>query len=290
VSEEAPKPDLTAARAEVLALVRGSPMSQHPPGVRAVAPLRPLPPEVEARLSTPGSQDAAVWGRVVLPSGALAVVDGVGVGIGAADGHPVLAIAAGILFVPLAALAVFGARFAGRNPSRLTLRDRRALARASQWHSRQSWTGGLATSSERGLVIAAAAAVERIARTAAWRAGRFGEPRIRLDLVRELDQIDEQAHRIALARTEYGPATPGSAPVVDGAWDTVVDRVAALTAYAKQVEQLDIQRADALTRTGDPVRDADLLGGTVRDEMALGELDALTVFLLAGPDDPQGWG
>jgi len=135
------EPDLTMARADVMALIAGSPMSMRPPTVQAAAPLRALPAAIEAKLASRASAGltplgtehprGGVWQRVVLPSGTLAAVDAVGVVVGAADGHTVLAIVAAVLFVPLGAIAGFGARFASSDPLRLSTRDRRAINDAS---------------------------------------------------------------------------------------------------------------------------------------------------------------
>jgi hypothetical protein len=290
------QPDLTMARQQVMALVAGSPMSMRPPTVNAVAPLRALPAELETKLAARAQAGLVptgtehprgrVWHRVVIPSGGLAVVDAGGVAVAAGAGHPVLAIVAGALFVPLAAVAALGARFAAGDPLRLTTRDRRAINDASRWQSTQVWTGPLSSSAERGLVIAAARAAERIARSATWRSGRIDEQRLRLDLGAELDQIDDQAHRIASARHEHGTAAMGTAPVIDAAWEATLNRVAAVTAYADQLDGYDKRRAEALAGLGDPVRDSNLMAGSARDEMAVDELVALTYFLSANLKGP----
>jgi hypothetical protein len=175
-------------------------------------------------------------------------------------------------------VAVLGARFAAGDPLRLTAADRRAITQACRWQSTQEWTGPLAHCEERGLVIAAARAAERIADSPAWRSGRIDEQRVRLDLHAELDQIDEQAHRVAAARREHG----GTAPVIEAAWETALNRVSALTAYAHQLAEY--KGPAELTAQGDPVRDSDLLAGSVRDELALDQLAALTNYLDANRD------
>jgi len=149
------------------------------------------------------------------------------------------------------------------------------------------WTGPLSSGSERGLVIAAAAAAERIARSPTWRSGRLDEQRVRLDLATELDQIDEQAHRIGTARHEGG-AAPGTTPVIAAAWEATLNRVAALTAYASHLDGYDERRRTALARQGDPLRDSDLMAGSVRDELASDELTALMFYLGANLDGGTG--
>lgn len=293
MSEPQP-PDLERERAQVLAAIAGSPMSIRPPTAHAVAPLRALPAAVEAKLASRAQAGLAplgtdhprgrVWQRVVLPSATLAAADALGTGVAAVDGHPVLAIGAAVLFVPFAAVAALGARFATRDPLRLTTAEHRVVNQACQWHSKQLWTGPLSSSSERGLVIAAARAAERIARNATWRSGRLDEQRLRLDLGTELDQIDDQAHRIASARHAGGGVAPGTTPVIDAAWESALNRVAALTGYANRLDGYDERRREALAREGDPVRDSDLLAGSARDELAIDQLAALTVYLNANLD------
>jgi hypothetical protein len=274
-----------------MALVHGSAMSTRPPAADAATPLRSLAPETEAKLAARASAGLAaigpdyprrrVWQRVVVPSGLLAAADAAGIGVGAAHGQAVLAVIAAVLFVPFAAIAALGARFAAADPLRLTVGERRAVAAASHWQSRQDWTGPHAGTVERGLVVAATSAAERIARTAAWRSGYVDELRVHLDLAHELDQIDDQSHRIAAARTQYGGALPTATPALDTAWTTCVDRVAALTAYANQLDGYDQRRAEMLARQGDPVRDTGLLAGSVSDEMASQEMLALLFYLNA---------
>src|SRR3954452_1114464 len=275
-----PPPDLDHERAQVLALIAGSPMAK-PPHVEAAPPLRPLAPELEAKLANradPAAPVTDVRRRVVVPSALLAGLDAIGVVVAAVTGHVVLEVVAAILFVPLAALAVIGSR-AGQDPTRLTAGDRLAIAAASRWKSRQSWTGPVAYGSERGLVIAAAQAAHRIAGSPAWRSGRLDEQRVRLDLATELDQIDEQAHRIAVARASTGAIGPGADRAVDAAWEAAVDRVAALTAYANELDGYAQRRREELARQGDAVRDTQLLAGSARDEIAFEQLLALTLFL-----------
>lgn len=286
------QPDLTAARETVMAIVLGSPMAGNPPTAHAVTPLRRLPAELEAKLSsravlpaTAEERGGRVLARVVVPSAVLAVLDAVLVVAGIATGQYALAVVAAVLLVVLITLVIRGARFAARDPLRLTAAERRAITRACTWQSSRAWTGPLATCKERGLVIAAARAAERIARSPAWRSGRLDEQRLRLDLGSELDQIDDQAYRIAAARHEYGAVELGNAEVVDKAWETTLNRVAALTAYADELDGSAARRAAELTAQGDPVRDSNLLAGSVRDEIALDQLFALTLFLDANRQD-----
>lgn len=286
------QPDLTAARASVLAAVAGSALGQAP-RVRAAYPLRPVAAQIEVKLADRAQQDGlpaqsrpTELRKVVVPCTLLALVDLVVLVIAVTGGRYVFAVVAGILFVPFAALAVIGAGIARRDQVQLSLADRRAMAVASRWDSKQQWTGPLATSDERGLVIAAARVAERIANSPGWRLDALGEHRVRLDLINELDQIDDQAHRIAVARQHQAGAAD---PVLDRSWQGLVDRVAALTAYADSLDGLAASRAATVHELGgDPVRDADLLAGSSRDQLALEQLYALSMYLNANDGDSFG--
>ena len=245
-----------------MALVHGS-ASTRAPEANAATPLRSLAPATEAKLANraasglpPIGRDyprRRVWQRVVVPSAGLAVLDLLGVIVGFARGQVLLAIVALVLFVPFATIAVLGARFAAADPLRLSPAENRAIAAAGRWQSRLDWTGPLAGGSERGVVIAAVDAAERIARTPAWRSGRIDELRVHLDLAHELDQIDEQAHSIATARTQYGSTGPAASPTLDKTWNATVDRVAALTAYADELDNYEQRHREAVNRSGDTV-------------------------------------
>lgn len=264
--------------------------------MRAGYPLRPVAPEIEVKLAArarderlpmPGGRgQQADLGKVVVPCALLALVDVIVLIIAIASGHYVFAVLAGVLFVPLAALAAMGAGMMRRDPLQLTVAERRAMAIASRWDSKQAWTGALATTDERGLVIAAARVAERIARSPGWRLDALGEHRLRLDLIAELDQIDDQAHRIALARQQQAGAPD---PLLEQSWQALVDRVAALTAYADSLDGLAAAQAATVDQLGgDPVRDSDLLAGSTRDQLALEQLYALSLFLNANDGDSIG--
>jgi hypothetical protein len=264
-------PDLTRARQDVLALIAGSALGRHP-HLEAAAPLRSLPPQLEAKLAAGPASPADLGRRVVGPSAGLAVLDAVAVAVAIGTGHVVLAIVAAVLFVPLAVLAVLGTRYGNS----LTVADRTRVMAASRWRSRQKWDGPVGLGRERGLVIAAVAAAARIAASPGWRSGRLDEQRVRLDLATELDQIDDQAHRIAVARV----AGAGDPAAEETAWAAVLDRVAALTAYADELDgSAQRQRAAAAAAGGDPVHDGELLAGATLDGFALEHLLALTTFL-----------
>lgn len=164
--------------------------------------------------------------KVVVPCALLAVIDVVALIVAIATGHYVLAVVAGLLFVPLATLAGIGAGMMRRGPQPV------------RWASKQPWTEPLAATTEYGLVATAAGAVDRIDGSS----GAFGG---RADLAVELDQIDEQAYRIAAAKQQTG----ASDPILDQARQALVDRVTALTAYADG--DLDALSAFLDAREGD---------------------------------------
>ena len=270
-----------------MALVHGS-ASTRPPAADAATPLRSLAPATEAKLATRAAAGLPaigadyprrrVWQRVVIPSGGLAVLDLLGVLVGFARGQVLLAVFALVLFVPFTAMALLGARFAASDPLRLGPAENRAITAARHWQSRQDWTGPLAGGEERGVVIAAVDAAERIARTPAWRSGRIDELRVHLDLAYELDRIDEQAHSIATARRQYGGADPGPTPTLDKGWAAVVDRVAALTAYADELDNYEQRHRAAVNRAGETVGTT-LSGRSPADQAASDQLTALMIYL-----------
>lgn len=295
MQKRTPAQELASAREEVEAILAGSGGGMQPPQLQAQAPLRALPAPLEAKLANRAAAGLPpigldhprghVWQRVVLPSACFAGLDAIGALVAAGAGHPILAIGAAVLFVPFAALALLAGQWARRDPLRLTTAERREIHKASRWESHQLWTGPLAHCRERALIVAALRAAQRIARSPAWRSGRLDEHRVRLDVGAELDQIDEQAYRIATARYSGSsgglPVEGPPNPAVDQAWEAAITRVAALTAYAESLDGLARQQALELQRLGDPVRDAALMGGAARDEIALDNIAALTYFVAA---------
>lgn len=269
---------LERARDEVLATVAGSAGSQQQLVLNAPGPLRPLSPELTTKLIERGGPDP-VKPRVTL-AGLVAVVDAVLLVVALVTGHPVLAIVAGLLLVLLGGAAL-AARRTTPGP-RLSPAELKAIRVASRWRSQQDWTGPIAHTRERALVVAAIRAVERIIASPAWRSGRLDEHRVRIDVAIELDQVDAQAFRVAAARYEGSsgglPLERPADPVVERAWQAVVTRVAALTCYADSLDGLAESRARSLA---DPVRDAGLLGGSFQDELATQNLAALTFFYAA---------
>src|SRR5262249_32836326 len=94
--------------------------------------------------------------------------------------------------------------------------------------------------------------------------------RIRLDLTVELDEIDEQAHRIAVVRHQLGETPVG--------WLALVERVAALSLYANRLLVLEgeLARQEAADRAGMvELSAAARAAGAVRDELATEHVRAL---------------
>ncbi|HEV7205736.1 MAG TPA: hypothetical protein VGN18_14095 [Jatrophihabitans sp.] len=269
---------LQRARDEVLATVAGSAGSPQQLTLNAPGPLRPVSPELTTKLIARGGADP-VKPRVTAAS-AVAVLDAILLVIALVTGHWVLAIVAGVLLVLLGGAAL-AARRATPGP-RLNPAELRAIRVASRWRSEQAWSGPLVHTRERGLVVAAIRAVERIIASPGWRSGRLDEHRVRIDVAIELDQVDAQCFRVASARYEGEtgglPIERPADPVVEQAWDAVVTRVAALHCYADSLDGLGEARAQAVAN---PVRDADLLGGSFQDELATQNLAALTFFYTA---------
>jgi hypothetical protein len=257
VSQSVPQdPDLTSARAEVLAIIARATQAQNP-----------------------SHRDASrehIVRRVVVPAALLAVLDAVLLTIGIASGRYVLATGAGVLFVPLATVAVLGRRFAARDALR------RGVDTVDAGRPGGRWTGPFASCPERGLVLAAARAAERIAGSVAWRTGDPEAQRLHLDLGAELDQLDDRAHRIAVAHCEDRATRPGGAQLLEAAWQAALDRVAVLTAYADEMDEYDRRRATALAARADPP------AGPPDGELPTGRMVMLAAYLNTPQVDPPG--
>lgn len=141
------------------------------------------------------------------------------------------------------------------------------------WRSRQAWLGPLVQSAERALLFAAVDVVERIVTSPAWTSPYLDDHRIRLDPASELDEIDDQALRLAQLRHELGehePLTPG--------WPALVDRVAALRLYANRLLALESELARQAAADRAALLDlnaATLAAGAARDELATDHVRAL---------------
>jgi hypothetical protein len=198
----------------------------------------------------------------------------------------VLAIIGLVVFLAGGGWAVRTALTAARDPLRLSAPERRALAGARMWQSTQPWLGPLAQTRERRLVFVAVDIVADIIGSDAWASTYLDEHRIRLDLVTELDEIDEQAHRLAQAHA----GTPDAEAVTTG-WDAAVDRVAALWLYAERLRALTSElnrRAAAEQADLADDRATTLVAGAVRDELAADQVRALAEDLRRiGPAEPD---
>jgi hypothetical protein len=238
----------------------------------------PLGPPTEALPHEPGTQgnldigaDARRLARILVPGALLALV-GMLVLAGVVTA---VALAAGVLLAIM--VAIVGLLGLGGTGMVVAWRlSRRSLSRkeiSASWQSRQSWLGPLAQSQERRLVFVAVDTVARIAHSDAWASDYTDDHRIRLDLITELDEIDEQAYQLAELRQRLGEQPDEHhAAAVDQSWNALVDRVTALSAYADRLAALASERA---VRADDDAA-ARLIAGTVRDELATEQLRDLT--------------
>ncbi|HEX3786424.1 MAG TPA: hypothetical protein VHW44_01065 [Pseudonocardiaceae bacterium] len=219
----------------------------------------------------------------------------------------VAALTAGtLLAVLIAVVGVAGLGAGAGAVSRRATRHSALLAAADHpessggsrsWQSRQPWLGPLGQSRERRLVFVALDIVTRIATSDAWGSAYLDEHRVRLDLLTELDEIDEQAHRLAALRHQAGEPDPGRpdsgqpANELTQSWDALVDRVAALSVYADRLQALeaDLAQLAATERAelpGGPA--AQLIAGSVRDELASDQLRTLAEDLRHRSDGQSG--
>jgi hypothetical protein len=195
------------------------------------------------------------WFRVVAPFGllgilleAVAAVGGLSdlVGLSWLPGWlGYSAVAAGVVSGVIAVGAAIGVR---ADPLRLDRTARRQIVQSRVWHSSQPWIGPVYAGPERQLIAVAGAAVERIVASSAWTDVRTQQYWARPDLSGELEQIDQQAYRIASLR---GTSAEADAHVA-AAWPALVPNAVAAPAPG----------APALA----PI--ADLASGTANDELA----------------------
>jgi hypothetical protein len=305
VEDRVPDADLARAREEVLAsvarLAGNGGLSLRPATLAAEQPLRRPPAELAGKLDARSdagldtddgyprrvaAMRAAVPAATVAGLGVL-VLAGVAVTVALTSAHlAILAVVALVVLVAGGAAVGSLALYASRDRLRLGQDDRRALQEARTWQSRQSWIGPAAESRERRLVFVAVDIVAGIVGSEAWASRYLDEHRIRLDLASELDEIDEQAHRLARVRAE----SPGAEAVSQG-WDAVVDRVAALSLYAERLRDLTSELERRAVEERAALADeqaATLVAGSVRDELAADHVRALTEDLRdLGPTDPR---
>jgi hypothetical protein len=276
--------------AEVASLAEHGGLSMKPAELHTDLP--PGPPTEAALPHQPGTGggldgiavDARRFAHVIVAPALLALV-GMLVLAGVAT---VVALTAGVLLaVMVAIVGMLGLGGAGMVVAwRLS---RRSLPRneiTPSWRSRQAWLGPWAQSQERRLVFVAVDAVARIARSTAWASDDLDDHRIRLDLVTELDEIDEQAFQLAVLRRKLGDQPDEQhAAALRRSWDALVDRVSALSAYADRLAALQSER-NAVAADSAVAR---LLAGTARDELASEQVRDLTASA-ADPTDVTNYG
>jgi hypothetical protein len=264
--------------AEVARLAEHGGLSMRPAELPAGVPLGPpteaaLPHEPGTRGGLEIGADARQLARILVPGALLALV---GMLVLAGVVTAVALVAGVLLAIMVAIVGLLG--LAGTGMVVAWRVSRRSLSRkerkeSTSWQSRQSWLGPLAQSRERRLVFVAVDTVARIARSDAWASDYTDDHRIRLDLVTELDEIDDQAYQLAALRHRLGEQPDEHhAAAVDQSWNALVDRVTALSEYADRLAALASEHA---VRADDEAA-ARLIAGTVRDELAAGQLRDLT--------------
>jgi hypothetical protein len=262
--------------AEIARLAEHGGLSMRPAELPAGLPLGP--PTEAALPHEPGTgggldigADARRLARILVP-GALFALVGMLVLAGVVTA---VALVAGVLLAIMVAIVGF-LGLAGTGMVVAWRLSRRSLSRkeiSASWQSRQSWLGPLSQSQERRLVFVAVDTVARIAHSDAWASDYTDDHRIRLDLVTELDEIDDQAYQLAALRHRLGEQPDEQhAAAVDQSWNALVDRVSALSAYADRLAALAAERAIS----ADDDAAARLIAGTVRDELATEQLRDLT--------------
>lgn len=151
------------------------------------------------------------------------------------------------------------------------------------WRSRQQWLGPFVQSPERALLFTAVEVVGRIVGSAAWASPYLDDHRVRLDPALELDEIDDQALRLARLRHELGQPEP-----LPHGWPALVDRVAALHLYANRLLALESElarQAAADQAAWLDVNAATLAAGAARDELATDHVRALADDLPRAPGE-----
>jgi hypothetical protein len=203
------------------------------------------------------------WAPAILPG---AIAD---VGLIAAAGATT-SLGLGIVAAAVTAALGAGVGFIRADPLRINRRQHRRLNQDRAWQSPHAWVGGLTQTPERRLLGQAQAAVTTIANSPAWRDERHFEERVRLDLIAELQQIDDQAYRLAT----LDPAAPADPidPAAEQARAALAARVDALTTYATSIA--DVAVGPAPLPPPDPATEHELQAGAVRDDYARNRLEA----------------
>jgi hypothetical protein len=270
--------------AEIARLAEHGGLSMRPAELPAGLPLGPpteaaLPHEPGTRGGLDIGADARRLARILVPGALLALVGmlvlaGVVTAVALVAGVLLAIMVAIVGFLGLAGTGMVVAwRLSRRSLSRKEISTEIGNGTRRAWQSRQSWLGPLAQSQERRLVFVAVDTVARIAHSDAWASDYTDDHRIRLDLVTELDEIDDQAYQLAALRHRLGEQPDEQhAAAVDQSWNALVDRVSALSAYADRLAALAAERAIS----ADDDAAARLIAGTVRDELATEQLRDLT--------------
>jgi hypothetical protein len=263
--------------AEVARLAEHGGLSMRPAELHTDLPLGP--PTEAALPHEPGTgggldgigADTRRFGQIVVAPALLALV-GMLLLAGAVTAVALtvgLLLAVMVAIVGLLGLAGGGMVIALRLSRRSSPRDEISAA----WRSRQAWLGPWAQTQERRLVFVAVDTVARIARSNAWASDGLGDHRVRLDLITELDEIDDQAFHLAVLRRKLGDLPDEDhAAALQRSWDALVDRVSALSAYADRLAALQTER-NAVAADEAVAR---LLAGTARDELASEQVRDLT--------------
>jgi hypothetical protein len=286
-------PDIAAARAWVLTQLRdgqiGDDSPLRLPSVHSSKPLSGVPAPLadklrrrEAALTLPTDDPMSSVGFVV---GGIAFTGVIGGALLAGmilmlSHATVFAVVLGIVALPfLLGMTTFirklpAALRTSQHPLALSRDDRYRLLMTQHWESKQAWIGH-GNGPERRLVAVACDTIKRIAESRAWSSGYLDDHRIRLDMIGELNEIDAQAFRIAVTRSQLGPARPEDEPQLAQPWNALLDRVAALRLYAIQMGALDGQlgllaaRDRSLEASGSV---AELEAGSVRSDFVTGDL------------------
>jgi hypothetical protein len=295
-----PIPAPSASTALVLAQV-ASAQSQglrlgQVPSVTGTVSLRALPPPLDgiisARMAAGYDAEgfdyprAKGWFRAVIPFGLLGAVLEAGAAIGGLLDLVGAHLMPGWLgYSAVAAGAVSGAVASGaaisirRDPLRLDRTARRQIVQSRVWHSSQPWIGPAYAGPERQLIAVAGAAVERIVASPAWSDVRTQQYWARPDLSAELEQIDQQAYRIASLR---GTSAEADAHIA-AAWPALVGRVAALFDYESALTASAVAAPPAGAPALAPI--AELASGTANDELAAQQMRDQSPF---NPGPPSG--
>ena len=253
-----------------------------PPVVTTDRPLRApdaaLAARQQARVRRGYSEDGpdhprgGWWAAGVLPIGLLDVAAVVTLLI---TGSAVAGVAVAVLSAALVVLVLLIAA----DPLRLTTAQRRSLTAARVWRSSHDWVPPFNETTERVQLARAQQAVGRIAGSAWWWQDSVADLRWGVDLITELDDVDAQAFRLAVAAlgVPTGTRVPADPSVMQlrAALET---RVQSLEALAAELDRQDHHHTalPGAARAVGPVPTLDAIVGGVIDEEAAVRIRALT--------------